>query len=390
MYDDAASHASVTLKRNGGGSVALRNIAAGTADTDAVNLKQLTDAGLKVDGNGNVKGAFVAYDSETKDPVTLAGAKGGTTITNLKAGKADLDAVNIRQLKDAGLLTEDPVTGDQVGLAVSYDNGNRDDITLKGKTGTIIHNVAQARRSTMWSTCCRCSRRAFSVTMAWPTGGAVQRRQRRSQCRRQEADQPEQGRVRHRRRHRQAAQGCCRQRHGRTHQLDFLAVNSKGGSPVAVAKGYDGIALGTDAQVAERATNGIAIGAGASADGSNSVALGAGANTAGRQNVVSVGSITTSTNPSIPPVEDTRQIIHVAAGTQATDAVNVSQLTGVTQALGGGAGIDSATGKLNAPSTPSAARTTATSATRCRQPARRAAPIRWPSATTTTPRPRSR
>ncbi|AOZ05180.1 ESPR-type extended signal peptide-containing protein [Cupriavidus malaysiensis] len=350
MYDDAASHASVTLKRNGGGSVALRNIAAGTADTDAVNLKQLTDAGLKVDGNGNVKGAFVAYDSETKDLVTLAGAKGGTTITNLKAGKADLDAVNIRQLKDAGLLTEDPVTGDQVGLAVSYDNGNRDDITLKGKTGTIIHNVASGKAQHDAVNVLQMQQAGVLgddgvanqvVLFNGANGEANAAGKKLINLSKGESDTDA---VTVKQLKDAVASGMVEPT-----KLDFLAVNSKGGSPVAVAKGYDGIALGTDAQVAERATNGIAIGAGASADGSNSVALGAGANTAGRQNVVSVGSITTSTNPSIPPVEDTRQIIHVAAGTQATDAVNVSQLTGVTQALGGGAGIDSATGKLNAP-----------------------------------------
>ena len=350
MYDDAASHASVTLKRNGGGSVALRNIAAGTADTDAVNLKQLTDAGLKVDGNGNVKGAFVAYDSETKDLVTLAGAKGGTTITNLKAGKADLDAVNIKQLKDAGLLTEDPVTGDQVGLAVSYDNGNRDDITLKGKTGTIIHNVASGKAQHDAVNVLQMQQAGVLgddgvanqvVLFNGANGEANAAGKKLINLSKGESDTDA---VTVKQLKDAVASGMVEPT-----KLDFLAVNSKGGSPVAVAKGYDGIALGTDAQVAERATNGIAIGAGASADGSNSVALGAGANTAGRQNVVSVGSITTSTNPSIPPVEDTRQIIHVAAGTQATDAVNVSQLTGVTQALGGGAGIDSATGKLNAP-----------------------------------------
>ncbi|ONT78092.1 hypothetical protein A8E44_22900, partial [Burkholderia cenocepacia] len=34
-----------------------------------------------------------------------------------------------------------------------------------------------------------------------------------------------------------------------------------------------------------------------------------------------------------------RQIVNVGAGTQTMDAVNVGQLTGVTNALGGGAGV---------------------------------------------------
>ena len=81
----------------------LANLAAGNRDTDAVNLKQLKDAGLTVDGGGNVTNGFVAYDSADKTKVTLAGT-GGTTIGNVKAGVADLDAVNVKQLKDTGLV----------------------------------------------------------------------------------------------------------------------------------------------------------------------------------------------------------------------------------------------------------------------------------------------
>ena len=50
--------------------------------------------------------AFVAYDDKTKkDSVTLEGAS-GTQIHNVKAGTADQDAVNLKQLKDAGLKTD--------------------------------------------------------------------------------------------------------------------------------------------------------------------------------------------------------------------------------------------------------------------------------------------
>lgn len=46
---------------------------------------------------------------------------------------------------------------------------------------------------------------------------------------------------------------------------------------------------------------------------------------------------------------DTRQIISVARGTQDTDAVNLSQLKGVTTAMGGGAAVN-ADGTIKAPS----------------------------------------
>jgi len=82
----------------------------------------------------------------------------------------------------------------------------------------------------------------------------------------------------------------------------YLAVNSKG--PQATATG----------------TNAVAVGSAAVAAGNNSVALGSGS-IATRDDSVSVGA---------PGAE--RQITNVAAGTQATDAVNVQQLN---SAVGG-------------------------------------------------------
>ncbi|KAG8150857.1 YadA family autotransporter adhesin [Burkholderia catarinensis] len=80
-----------------------------------------------------------------------------------------------------------------------------------------------------------------------------------------------------------------------------------------------------------------AMGEGAKASGSESVALGVGS-VADRNNAVSVGSSTLQ-----------RQITNMAAGTQATDAVNVAQLTPVVTALGGGAVIDLTTGAVTGP-----------------------------------------
>ncbi len=59
---------------------------------------------------------------------------------------------------------------------------------------------------------------------------------------------------------------------------------------------------------------------------------------ADRANTVSVGSATLK-----------RQIVNVGAGTQANDAVNVSQLSPVVSALGGGASIDATTGAVTGP-----------------------------------------
>jgi hypothetical protein len=70
----------------------VSNLAKGTKDTDAVNLKQLKDAGLTIDSNGNAANAFVAYSDSAKTKVALGG-KGGTVVSNVATGTADMDAV---------------------------------------------------------------------------------------------------------------------------------------------------------------------------------------------------------------------------------------------------------------------------------------------------------
>lgn len=104
-----------------------------------------------------------------------------------------------------------------------------------------------------------------------------------------------------------------------------------GGSIGASAEGSYSTALGAAAQAGgagstaiglsadAESENNVALGAYSRADGENSVALGA-YSRADRSNSVSVGSADQNIK---------RQIIHVAAGTEATDAVNLSQLQGV-------------------------------------------------------------
>ncbi len=102
----------------------------------------------------------------------------------------------------------------------------------------------------------------------------------------------------------------------------FLKINSTGAD--AAAAGLDSIAVGTAATAV--AANSVAVGAGAIAD---------------REGTVSVGAVGAE-----------RQVVNVAAGTQATDAVNLGQLFNANQAmatrLGGGAALD-ANGQVTAP-----------------------------------------
>ena len=100
------------------------------------------------------------------------------------------------------------------------------------------------------------------------------------------------------------------------------------------ASGSYATAVGSNATAS--GNNAVAMGASATASAGDSVALGSNS-TADRANTVSVGSSSTQ-----------RQVVNVARGTQDTDAVNVSQLKGVTTALGGGAGVNT-DGTIKAP-----------------------------------------
>nr|WP_306454105.1 ESPR-type extended signal peptide-containing protein [Burkholderia sp. MSMB1826] len=120
------------------------------------------------------------------------------------------------------------------------------------------------------------------------------------------------------------------------------AANSAGANSVAMGYGANStadrsIAIGSGAVVTTTGDSGVAIGRRASATAANSVALGQ-LTVADRANSVSIGSSTLQ-----------RQLVNMAAGTQATDAVNVSQLSPVVTALGGNASIDPTTGAVTGP-----------------------------------------
>nr|WP_325095106.1 ESPR-type extended signal peptide-containing protein [Burkholderia contaminans] len=145
--DGTANYNSVTL---GGGKstspVTLSNVAQGKAGTDAVNVDQLTKAISDVEGGMNP--LAVSYDTVAKDKVTLAGGKTGTTLSNVAAGKADTDAVNVSQLKSSGLVGED---GKSLA-AITYDKNtdgtpNYKSATLAGEGGTKLTNVKAAELS---------------------------------------------------------------------------------------------------------------------------------------------------------------------------------------------------------------------------------------------------
>jgi trimeric autotransporter adhesin len=83
----------------------ITNVAAGTADTDAVNLAQLKAAGL-VNGDGTTNAALT-YDHNADGSVNYNSmtmgdnVAGGTTIHNVAAGTDSMDAVNVNQMNEA-------------------------------------------------------------------------------------------------------------------------------------------------------------------------------------------------------------------------------------------------------------------------------------------------
>jgi trimeric autotransporter adhesin len=80
----------------------ITNVAAGTEDTDAVNVAQLKSTGL-INGDGSSKTA-VTYDTApdgTPDLGNITLSSGGTVIHNVADGASGTDAVNMNQMNAA-------------------------------------------------------------------------------------------------------------------------------------------------------------------------------------------------------------------------------------------------------------------------------------------------
>ncbi|WP_249043625.1 YadA-like family protein [Burkholderia territorii] len=143
---------------NAGTPVTVRNVAAGAlsaTSTDAVNGSQLFATNQSI---GDLKDSLsqggvidpttgeslaVTYTDANKTAVQLGNAGTPVRVSNVADAVADNDAVNLKQLRDSGLIGEDPNTGDLTSLAVTYDDATKAGITL-GNAGTpvSIHNVA--------------------------------------------------------------------------------------------------------------------------------------------------------------------------------------------------------------------------------------------------------
>jgi autotransporter adhesin len=283
---DTSAHDKLTLGGlNSTTPVTIANVAAATTDDEAVNLKQLKDAGLNVDSSGNVTNAFVAYDDASKATLTFNPTGAPTQLKNVAAGSDLTDAVNVGQMQTyvANYVTTNPA-GPANGVA--YDDASKSKVTLGGAGSTTpvkLTNLAEGTEASDAVTFGQFSSLQSEVN-SLATGG--------------------------------------------TGDSTYFNVGSPGagnGTP-AVASGSDAIAIGNGASATGNAA--IAIGKGTVTAGDNSVAMGAGAS-APNTNAVALGANSTTdrdNSVSVGSAGAERQITNVAAGTQGTDAVNLNQL----------------------------------------------------------------
>src|SRR5690606_1176047 len=363
----------------------ITNVAAGTHDTDAVNLGQLNEAVGQFDA---AVANAVQYDDADRGTITLAG-EDGTAIANVAAGEVSADsgdAVNGSQLFETnervavaeGRIDDlDGRIGDIAGVAanaVQYDDADHGTITLAGEDGTVIANVAAGAISagsgeavngsqlhaaldgvaqylgggmevTAFGTL---SAPAFMVqgSTYFSVGDALGALDAQISALGQRVD------------------GAA----GGTAASDRVAVG--GDAPASIGEGTNAVAIGSGATA--NGENGVAIGGGAHAHGPDDVAIGGGARVgadgsvavganasiaAGATNAVAMGegaSVTAASGTaigqgasviaegavalgqgsvadrahtvSVGSAGGERQITNVAAGTEATDAVNVAQL----------------------------------------------------------------
>ncbi|MBP0714045.1 YadA-like family protein [Burkholderia sola] len=260
-------------------AVVLKNVAAGTSDTDAVNVKQLKD----VQSNLNQLGALaVQYDDSSKSTITLGGA-GGTRITNVQAGTlgaTSTDAVNGSQLYATNQQVSKNTTdiSSLQGSVTNIANGKAGLVQQQDPNGAITVGKESGGTSVNFSGTAG-DRVLTGVAAGVNANDAVNMGQFNA-------------------------------------ALQNVAVNDRIR------------ATATDANTTwiARADAG-AIGSTATATGKNAVAVGQGS-VADRDNSFSVGAKGSE-----------RQVTNVAAGTAPTDAVNVQQLndnlaTASTQAKG--------------------------------------------------------
>jgi autotransporter adhesin len=297
------------------GGRTITGLAAGTADTDAVNVSQLKavsdQSAAAIAAATTASDGAVKYDTNSDGTVdhgnvTLEGTS-GTAIHNVAAGVDTNDAVNVGQLNEAidqvnaniGDTVNDAVNAAVQNISVGATNpllAANGDVATEAASATGDHSVALGANAVATG----------SGSVA--TGAGAQAT----------ADNAVAVGVN------ALASGTSSVANGAGAQA--TADNALAYGANSVASGTDSVANGAGARAT--AANTLAVGANAVAAGTGSVATGAGAQ-ASANNSVALGqnSVADRANTvSVGAAGSERQITNVAAGTQGTDAANVNQL----------------------------------------------------------------
>lgn len=347
LYDQVAGAYNA---RRGGSDQRITGVANGVNNNDAVNVAQL-NAVAQAANNA------IQYDDSTKDVATLGGAS-GTTITNVAAGAVtatSTDAVNGAQLYQTNQAVADLDQHIQTlatdtathlgGGATANSDGSINAPTYQlssvdgsgGTSTSTYNNVGDALEGLSTSitnvnqridTVAAVSDRAVtydggpgaakdSITLAGSQGTTI------TNLRAGDVSATSTDAVNGAQLHAVSQQVALNTTdiHNLQNGTDgYLQVNNSASRPKPSAIGADSLAAGGGAVASGTAS--MAVGMGAQALAMNSVAVGNGS-VADRADSFSVGSASAA-----------RQITNVAAGTSATDAVNLGQLqSGMGQTL---------------------------------------------------------
>ncbi|AZC76247.1 hypothetical protein C4K31_3344 [Pseudomonas chlororaphis subsp. piscium] len=339
----------------GANSVALGNGATAGFD-DSIAL----GSGSSATGATLANAAYGVGGAATGGEVNIANGASGRRITGLAAGSSATDAVNVSQLNKAGHDTATALGG---GAAVNATTGawtapsySTNSISVTGSnTGPLVSSNVGAALSNLNTSVTNTAAVAVKYDDAAiknqvtfnPAGAAVKLTNIAVGALNATSTDAVNG----------------SQLFATNQTVDNLVNNGTGikyfhsNSTLADsnATGQDSVAMGPTA--VSGGANSVALGNGATASFDNSVALGSGSSAAGAtlaNAAYGVGGAATGGEVNIANGANGRRITGLAAGSSATDAVNVSQLNKVGQdtatALGGGAALDANTGIWTAPS----------------------------------------
>ena len=312
FYADA-SHTAVMLG-DGNTPVTVGNVADGSAAHDAVNKGQLDAAVAGVSSDlGALADSAVTYDDDSKEQITLAGAN-GTRISNLQASSVLTDAATVGQISDllsafgGGAMLQAGGSVIMPNYAIqggSYNNVGDALNALDGVLSGALASIASLQQAGAAG-----PRVAVGGADDGSDAASVSAGTKGVAIGSNAAAGGEYGTAVGGDSY---AAGPNDTAIGGNAKVNADGSTAVGANTTITAEATNAVAVGEGATVT--AASGTAIGQGSSVTAEGAVALGQGS-VADRANTVSVGS-----------VGNERQIVNVAAGSQATDAANYGQVT---------------------------------------------------------------